>query len=82
MDTAIITAEERVAVTVTPKTSLQLATTYNRLLLLFLEQINRPKIGNFIVPHDQSPPTIIILVGPPASRRKIVARDFVASNER
>lgn len=81
-DTKDISVEERVMITATANTSLCLASRKNRMLLLFLEKLNRPNIGDFIVPHDQPPQKMIILVGPPASRRKIIANEFVKRHKR
>lgn len=76
-DTEFVTETERVMLTVNANTCFHLAPNENRLLLSFLELINRPKIGNYIVPYDQPPPRIVLIVGPPASKRKTIVSKFV-----
>lgn len=81
-DTEIVTPEEHIMISATVDNCPNLAVRQNRMLLLTIEQANRPQIGNYIVPYDQPPPQTIILVGPPASKKKIIANEFVCSHNR
>lgn len=81
-DSEIVTEQERIEITVNSNTNFNLAARENRLLLLFLEQVNRPVIGYYMVPYDQPPPNVVILVGPPGSRKKSIVNKFVSNFER
>ncbi|XP_023312188.1 leucine-rich repeat and guanylate kinase domain-containing protein-like [Anoplophora glabripennis] len=49
--------------------------------LMLLQQINYPNIDSFLLPINHPHPIIIVLVGPPGSRKSYIARKFCRTNK-
>ncbi|XP_074032754.1 uncharacterized protein isoform X3 [Leptinotarsa decemlineata] len=82
LDDTEITAETKISVRTKQQTDPTQIPRENRMELLLLQQINKPCIGAHIVPYDQPPPKVIVLVGPPCSGKKNIAMAFVNSKSR
>ncbi|XP_072391114.1 uncharacterized protein [Diabrotica undecimpunctata] len=47
-----------------------------RTQLLLLDTLQKSNIGPQVFPYDQPPPNVIAVIGPPASRKKIIINNF------
>ncbi|CAH1117502.1 unnamed protein product [Phaedon cochleariae] len=82
LDDVEITAEKKIDAWTKSKISYLFPARESRMELFLLQQINRPKIGAHIVPYDQPPPDVIMVVGPPGSRKKKIVRRFLETQKR
>lgn len=50
--------------------------------LLLLRELNEPAIGDQVLPIDQPPVPVVILVGPPACQKGSIVRELCKKNEK
>ncbi|KAJ8942295.1 hypothetical protein NQ318_005613 [Aromia moschata] len=81
LDGKEVTAEQRIEAEKSANVDPSLPARESRIELVLLQQVNKPYIGPHIMPYDQPPPMVIILVGPPSSMKGNTVTAFCASNE-
>ncbi|KAJ8933887.1 hypothetical protein NQ314_013740 [Rhamnusium bicolor] len=82
LDGEEITAEDRIKIKRNDEIDPLFHAGESHIDLILLQQINHPCIGAHIIPYDQPPPIVFILVGPPGSRKREIVKMICSRNKK
>ncbi|KAJ8969093.1 hypothetical protein NQ317_016780 [Molorchus minor] len=82
LDGEDLTAEQKIEAKKSCEVDASLPARKSHIDLVLLEQINQPYIGPHIVPYNQPPPVVIMLVGLPGSKKKHIVKEFCKINNK